>query len=130
MATTIHVALAERSYDIEIDRGNLDQCAEFIGKRRKCSHAVVIADANVISPHAERAIGSLNAAGIRSDLLTVPPGEGSKCVAQAKRLWTELAKRKTDRQTIVVAIGGGVVGDLAGFVAAAFARGLSFVQIP
>src|SRR5262249_29740835 len=85
---------------------------------------------NVVATYAERVNDLLKAAGIRSELLIVPPGEASKCVAQAERLWIELARASTDRQTVVVAIGGGVVGDLAGFVAATYARGLPFVQIP
>ena len=73
---------------------------------------------------------SLAAGGIRRDLLSVPAGEASKCVAQAERLWNELSRLKADRKTVIVAVGGGVVGDLAGFVAATYARGLAFVQIP
>ena len=63
-------------------------------------------------------------------MLTVPAGEGSKSVAQAQQLWNELARLKCDRKTLIVAVGGGVVGDLAGFIAATYARGLSFVQVP
>lgn len=130
MATTIPVALAERSYEIEIDRGNLSGLAGFIRQRRGCSHAIVITDSNVGPLHGPCVMNSLAAAGIRADLLTVPAGETSKCVAQAEQLWHELAKRNTDRKTIVVAIGGGVVGDLGGFIAATYTRGLAFIQIP
>jgi 3-dehydroquinate synthase len=130
MATSIRVALADRSYDIHIDRGNLARLSDFIQQRRKCSHTVVITDANVAALHAKTAAQSLTAAGIRADLLTVPAGEASKSVAQAQQLWNELARLKTDRKSIIVAVGGGVVGDLAGFVAATYARGLGFVQVP
>ena len=85
MATSIRVALAERSYDIEISRGNLAQVASFISQR-KCTHAVVITDDNVRPLHAKTAAESLTVQGIRTDLLSVPAGEGSKSVAQAERL--------------------------------------------
>jgi 3-dehydroquinate synthase len=130
MATTIRVALAERSYDIEIGRGNLAPVAAFIGQRRKCTHVAVVTDSNVGPLHGQRVAASLTAAGIRVDLLTVPAGEESKCVAEAERLWNELARRKADRKSVIVAVGGGVVGDLAGFVAATYGRGLALVQIP
>jgi 3-dehydroquinate synthase len=130
MATTIRVALGERSYDIEISRGNLAQIASFLFQRRTCTHAVVVSDSNVSPTHGQVVASSLAAAGIRTDLLTIPAGESSKCVAEAGRLWNELAQRKADRKTVIVAVGGGVVGDLVGFVAATFGRGLSLVQVP
>jgi 3-dehydroquinate synthase len=130
MATTIPVALAERSYEIEISRGGLRNVATFIQQRRPCTHAVVITDSNVAPLFAQPIAQSLSASGIRADLLTVPAGETSKSVVQAEQLWNELVQRNADRKTIVVAVGGGVIGDLAGFVAATFARGLSFIQIP
>jgi 3-dehydroquinate synthase len=130
MASSFRVALGDRSYDIDIGRGNLSSLAEFIHARRKCSHAVVITDDHVAPLHATVAVTELSAAGARTDLLTVPAGEGSKSVAQAQQLWNDLARLKCDRKTIIVAVGGGVVGDLAGFIAATYARGLSFVQVP
>jgi len=130
MATTIRVALGERSYDIEIGRGNLPQIAGFITQRLKCTHAVVVTDSNVRSPHAESVAQFLSAASIRVDVLSTPAGEGSKCVTEADQLWQELVRLKADRKTVIVAVGGGVVGDLAGFVAATYARGLAFVQVP
>jgi 3-dehydroquinate synthase len=91
---------------------------------------VLITDSGVRQPHGEIVGRSLTASGIRSDLVEVPAGEASKSVAQAERLWKELIELKSDRKTAIVAVGGGVIGDLAGFVAATFARGLAFVQIP
>jgi len=130
MATTIPVALGDRSYEIEIDRGNLSRLPAFIRQRRPCTQAIVITDSHVGPLHALKVVQSLQDAGIRADILTVPAGETSKCVAQAEQLWNELARRGTDRKTVVIAIGGGVVGDLGGFIAASYARGLAFVQIP
>jgi 3-dehydroquinate synthase len=130
MATTIRVALGERSYDIQIGRGTLAAAGPFVGDRLPANHAVVIADSGVRTPHAAAVMQSLAASGIRSELVEVAAGEVSKSVAQAERLWNKLVELKADRKSVVVAVGGGVVGDLAGFVAATFARGLSFVQIP
>jgi 3-dehydroquinate synthase len=130
MATTIRVALGERSYDIEIGRGNLARSAEFIAQRQKCTHAAIITDDNVRSPYAESVAKSLNSTGIRAELLVVAAGEASKSIAQAEGLWNELVRLQADRKTMVVAVGGGVVGDLAGLVAATYARGLAYVQIP
>jgi 3-dehydroquinate synthase len=130
VATTIRVALGERSYDIAIDRGNLAALPAFIAQRRNCSHAVLITDERVQPLFAGALVTALEAASVRVHVLSVPAGEASKSVTQAERLWNELATAKTDRKSIVIALGGGVVGDLAGFVAATYARGLSFIQIP
>ena len=130
MATTIRVALGERSYEIEIGRGILPTAAGFVTRRMKISRAIVIADANVRQPYAEPVSAALAQGGIPADLLEVPAGEASKCVAQAERLWNELTRRKADRKSAIVAVGGGVIGDLAGFVAATYARGLAFIQVP
>lgn len=95
----------------------------------KCSHAVIIADESV-REYADQVMVACGALGARASILAVPSGEASKSVQQADRLWQELLGAGADRKTVIVAVGGGVVGDLAGFVAATFARGLSFCQIP
>jgi len=90
----------------------------------------MIVDEAVVEPHATAVVDGMEQAGLASDLLTVPAGEASKSLAEAGRLWEALAQRGVDRQTVIVAVGGGVVGDLAGFVAAGFARGIPCWQIP
>jgi 3-dehydroquinate synthase len=139
MPTTIRVALAgpvsagsaaaERSYDILVGRGLVPDAAQLVQGRLSAAHAVVITDTGA-APHAQRVAAALAAGNVRSDLLAVPAGEASKSVAQAEQLWNELLRRKADRKTLIVAVGGGVVGDLAGFVAATFARGLALLQVP
>jgi 3-dehydroquinate synthase len=126
----VRVQLSERSYDIEIAAGALARAGAFIAARTKLSHAVVITDRNVEQPYGEIVATSLQAEGARVSRLTVAPGEPSKSIASADRLWNEMLAAGADRKNVVVAVGGGVVGDLAGFVAATFARGLAFVQIP
>ena len=130
MATKISVALGERSYDIEVGRGNLAHAAEFVRTHGRCTQAIVITDSNVRTLYATRVGQSLAEAGIRADVLTVAAGEESKSVDTAAHLWNECASLGADRKTIIIAVGGGVIGDLAGFVAATYARGLSFLQIP
>ncbi|MBI1904132.1 MAG: 3-dehydroquinate synthase [Planctomycetia bacterium] len=123
------VPLAERAYDIQIGTGNLDHIAEFLQARLAISHAVVVTDHNVEGTHGRRAAEALGRA-CRADLVAVEAGEASKSVATANWLWQRLLALGADRKTVVVAVGGGVVGDLAGFVAATFARGLAYVQVP
>lgn len=126
----VHVALGERSYDIEIGSGRLARLGPLVASLGKVSHAVVITDANVQEPYALPVAESLSAAEIDVDIISVEPGEESKSVEVAAGLWNGMLELGADRQAVVVAIGGGVVGDLAGFVAATFLRGLRFVQVP
>jgi 3-dehydroquinate synthase len=126
----VRVNLSERSYDIEIGAGVLGRIGEFVAARTKVSHAAVITDRNVETPYAAAVEKSLQASGARVNRLVVEPGEATKSVASADQLWNELLAAGADRKTVIVAVGGGVVGDLAGFVAAAFARGLPFIQVP
>jgi 3-dehydroquinate synthase len=127
---TVRVNLNSRSYDIAVGSGNLPQLGKFVLERAEVTHAVVMVDENVAKTHAVTAAESLHDSGIRIDLMRIPAGEGSKSVTLADTLWNALATAKADRKTLVVAVGGGVIGDLAGFVAATYARGLRFVQVP
>ena len=126
----VRVQLAERSYDIRIGTGVLGELGSLVSAAGQVWHAVVITDENVESPHATTAATSLSAAGAAVDLLVVPAGEPSKSSDVAADLWQRMLDVETDRRSVVVAVGGGVVGDLAGFVAATFTRGLSFYQVP
>ena len=126
----VHVNLADRSYDIEIGTGNLAQLASRVDEWTSISHAVIITDTNVEATHARTAAESLSNFGIEVDLLVVDAGEPSKSIDTADALWNQMLELGTDRKSVVVAVGGGVIGDLAGFVAASFARGLAFVQVP
>jgi 3-dehydroquinate synthase len=129
-AQTVRVNLAERSYDIEVSAGNLCDAGRFLTERGTVTHAVLITDENVEMPHAVAVARSLAQAAVQVDLVVVESGEQSKSVATATALWEKLLSLGADRKTVVVAIGGGVVGDLAGFIAATFARGIRFLQVP
>lgn len=130
MIHSVRVQLGERSYDIDIGSGLCDTVGPFVAARRKLTHAVLITDHNVLVPHAQRVADSLRKAGARVDLLPVAAGEETKSMAVLNDLWQKLLELGTDRKSVVVAVGGGVIGDLAGFVAASYARGLAFFQIP
>jgi 3-dehydroquinate synthase len=128
--SSVHVKLHERSYTIEIGTDVLGELGRLATEWCRPSHAVIITDENVEKPHALSAAASLSQAGAQVDLLVIEPGEQTKNVASAAGLWDKLLELGADRKTVVVAVGGGVVGDLAGFVAATFARGLAYVQVP
>jgi 3-dehydroquinate synthase len=127
---TIRVNLGPRSYDIAIGSNEGPQIAAFVKSRCARSRlAYVVADTNTAG-HAEEVAERLGDAGLESVIGDVPAGEQSKCLAEAERLYNELADLNADRQTLIVAVGGGVVGDLAGFVAATWNRGLPLLMVP
>src|SRR3972149_3655749 len=127
---TVRVKLGLRSYDIVIGTGILSGLGKFVLERGKATQAVLITDDNVQKPHATVAAESLAHDGISVDMISIDPGEPSKSVEQAAGLWHGFLELGADRKCIVVAVGGGVIGDVAGFVAATFARGLRFFQVP
>ena len=127
---TVHVDLGERSYDIVIGPDLVMQAGGLIAGWIRCRRAVVMTDENVDELYAEAVGASLVEAGAEVDLMVVAAGENSKSLECVGQLWQELLEIGADRKTVVVAVGGGVVGDLAGFAAAGFARGLPFVQVP
>lgn len=128
---TVHVDLAERSYDVIVEAGSLRRAGELISAAGLAGrHAAVISDETVAGLHGETLIRSLEAAGFHPTLHTVPAGEASKSMGHVETLCRGMIRAGHDRKSMVVALGGGVVGDLAGFVAAVFHRGLPFVQVP
>jgi len=126
----IQVELAERTYPIYIGQQLTAAVPGWMqAGLPQCQHAVLIYDKHLeeLASSLQRA---LSAARFRCSLLSVPSGEASKSVEMAAGLWQSLVNENTDRGSCVVAVGGGVVGDLAGFVAATFARGLPLIQVP
>ncbi len=126
----VSVNLGERSYRIRVGVGILHELGTTLREFGDVTSAIVVTDANVVQPQGENARSSLVAAGLRTDIIVVPPGESTKSVTTATFLWQEFLKLRADRKTFAVAVGGGMVGDLAGFVAATYARGLPFFQVP
>lgn len=126
----LRVELAERSYSIVIGQGLCGAFADHFGSvLGESRHAIIIADQQV-SHIAQQIREQLEATGRRVSWIAIPSGELSKCVECLQMIWQEMLTARTDRGSVVVAVGGGVIGDLAGFAAATFARGIPLVQVP
>jgi 3-dehydroquinate synthase len=128
--TTVRVALDARSYDIVIGRGLLASLGERIAALRPSARTVVVSDENVAKHHLTAAEAALSKAGIATSRVLVPPGEASKSYRVFEQVCEAVIASRIERNDLVIAFGGGVVGDLAGFVAAVLRRGLDFVQVP
>ncbi|MBX9910506.1 MAG: 3-dehydroquinate synthase [Beijerinckiaceae bacterium] len=126
----VSVALEGRAYDIHIGRHLLCEAAGLIGDLAPGAKVALVTDGTVAALHAPALEASLHQAGIASTRMVIPPGEASKSFGQLAALCDELLAAKIERNDIVVALGGGVVGDLTGFAAAILRRGVRFVQIP
>lgn len=126
----VHVNLGDRSYDIHVAAGLLDGAADCLRTWIENRHVVVISDENVAALYLERFEDEVGEMSRQFDSIVVPAGESSKSVAQADQLWQKMVSIPADRSTVIVALGGGVVGDLAGFIAATFGRGIDFLQVP
>ncbi|MEA5021209.1 MAG: 3-dehydroquinate synthase [Gordonibacter sp.] len=134
MATKVVVNIpGEEAYDVRIGAGVLDglgarmRSVEALGQIER---ALVVTDSNVAPLYRDQTKASLSAAGFRVRDIVVPAGEETKSLAVAGELWEAMAQLSLGRDCVVVALGGGVVGDLAGFVASTYMRGVSLVQVP
>jgi len=127
---TVPVNLGKRSYQIHIGEAVLSETGALVAKVTAPTKALIVTDENVGELYGEAVRGSLEQAGVPCVTATVPPGETSKSLAMASRLYDDFAGAGADRKSVVVALGGGVVGDLAGFAAATYMRGIPYVQIP
>jgi 3-dehydroquinate synthase len=126
----IEVALADRSYEIVIGRGQLHSLGQRIAALRPGAKAAIVSDETVIRHYLGAAQSALATAGVQSTCVSVPPGEKSKSFATLERVCEALLKERIERGDLVVALGGGVIGDLAGFAAAIVRRGLDYIQVP
>ncbi|MBM4074782.1 MAG: iron-containing alcohol dehydrogenase, partial [Planctomycetes bacterium] len=156
--TIVHVNLGPRSYQILIGSGQLTESSSILskwwierdgmssmtcrlpppsgsvwlseGKHPLTGQALIVTDSNVASPHAAAVQQSLTSKGWKCECEVLPAGEKSKSIDVVSRVYDRLIQMKADRRTLIVAVGGGVVGDAAGFIAATYTRGLPFVQVP
>ncbi len=126
---TLRVNLGPRSYEIAIASDCLAQIGEFAAERTRGRAVLLVTDVNA-KPHAEQVAVSLSEAGFRVATVVRPSGEAQKSLAALSDLLDALVDLPADRRSLVVAVGGGVIGDLAGFAAAAYARGIPFLQVP
>lgn len=128
MSETIPVALGARAYDVVVGEGLLAQAGARIAPLAR--RLAVVTDANVAALHLDALMASLAGAGLRADAIVVAPGEAQKSFAGLEALANDLIAMGLERKDVIVAFGGGVIGDLAGFAAGIVKRGLDFVQIP
>lgn len=126
----IEVGLGERAYPVLIGEGLLDRAGELIAPMLKRSRVAVITDETVAQLHGVRLIRSLEGAGVKAPMIVLQPGEQAKSFEELADLSDRLLALGLDRGDMVVAFGGGVIGDLAGFAAAIYKRGIDFIQIP
>lgn len=126
----VPVSLGQRSYVIKVGGGLLSRLGAECAQLKLGLRCAVITDSNVGKKFAAAALKSLSAAGFEPVLITVPAGEKSKRLAIVEKCHDQLGAHRLERKSFIVALGGGVVGDLAGFVAATYLRGIDFVQVP
>ncbi len=126
----VDVRVGDRCYKVTIGHGILESVGEKLRKLNPGTFCAVITDSNVGPLYAARVLKSLADAGFTPTLVTVPAGEKSKALGQVEKVCDEMIAAGLDRKAFVIALGGGVVGDLAGFVAAIYYRGIPYVQIP
>ena len=126
----IPVALGARSYDVLVGPDLLAQVGTLVTSRLKARRVAIVTDANVASRHLATVRDSLAASGLKSTGIVLPAGESTKCFAELARLSEALLEAGIERNDLVIALGGGVIGDIAGFAAAILRRGVRYVQIP
>jgi 3-dehydroquinate synthase len=124
------VGLGERAYPILIEKGLLTRLGHDLRQRAVANRYGVVADSKVAGLFGEEVLDTLRAVSIQADLLTFPEGEASKNLATIGQLASRLAQLGYDRRDGLIALGGGVTGDITGFLAASYMRGIPFVQIP
>lgn len=126
---TVQVALTDRSYPVIIENGLLGQTASLLADLKLSHlHPAIISDETVASHHADTLLASFGEN--KPSLHTIPAGEASKSLTHVENICREMIRAGHDRRSLIIALGGGVVGDLAGFIASIFYRGIPFVQIP
>lgn len=128
--TTIEIRSNQNRYDAVVGSQLLNRIGELVAGKLRGPRCAVISDTNVVRHFADRVMKGLEAGDFQPILITVPPGEKSKSLEQAGEICERMIAAGLDRQSFVVGLGGGMIGDLSGFVAAIFQRGIPHVQIP
>ena len=127
---TINVALGDRSYPVLVQAGLIDQVGAHVRDKLGSCALAIVTDDNVAPLYLHRVQASLDAVGLRHTSIVLPHGEPTKCLAQLSRLYDFLCESRITRADAIIALGGGVIGDLAGLAAATFLRGVGFIQVP
>ena len=128
--TPLLIQVGKSSYEAWIGSGLLEKAGQIIAEKLKGSGCALVSDEAVAGRFAETVLHSLTSAGFDPTLVVVPPGERSKTLQQVETICEQISKAGLDRSSFLVTLGGGVVGDLGGFVAAIYHRGIPFVQMP
>lgn len=126
----VEVGLGDRAYDILIGSGLLARAGEEIARRLPGTRAAIVTDENVAAAHLDTLKAGLEKGGIQSAVITLPAGEKTKSFAHLEEVVDGVLAAKLERRDVVIALGGGVIGDLAGFASGVVRRGMNFVQIP
>ncbi len=127
---TIEVGLGDRAYPIMVKEGLLANIGRDLQQRAIGKRYIIISDDRVAGLYGQQLADSLKEAGLACDMLTFPHGEANKNLTTIAELNSSLAQLGVDRKDCLVALGGGVSGDITGFVAAIYMRGIPFVQVP
>ncbi len=127
---TINVDTGVNSYKILVGRGLMAEFTSLFATYNQKQKWIIITQSNLVEPYGSLLFDSIKAAGFKATMLTIPNSERAKTLAQIGELYTKLIELHSDRSTILIALGGGVVGDVTGFVAATFMRGIQYIQIP
>lgn len=126
---TIPLDLGQDSYDITVEFNLRDRLAEHLGPWNQGQQWVVISQQAILDQY-QVVLDGLTAAGFKLGVIVVPGDESAKNIAHAEQVWSEMVEMGCDRSSVLLALGGGVVGDLGGFVAATYMRGIPFIQVP
>jgi 3-dehydroquinate synthase len=126
----VEVALGARSYDIVIGRGQLASLGARIAKLRPGAKVAIVSDKNVATRHLDATVAAVTGNGLQVSTVVLPPGESTKSFKHLASLCDELIAQRIERNDLIIALGGGVIGDLTGFAAAIVRRGLDYVQVP
>ncbi|MEI9420206.1 3-dehydroquinate synthase [Mesorhizobium sp. Cs1299R1N1] len=127
---TVEVGLGDRAYDILIGSGLLSRAGAEISRRLPGTRAAVVTDENVAAAHLDALKAGLEKGGIQPAVITMPPGEKTKSFAHLEAVVDGVLAARLERGDVVIALGGGVIGDLTGFAAGIVRRGMNFVQVP
>ncbi|TBR60499.1 3-dehydroquinate synthase [Westiellopsis prolifica IICB1] len=130
MASVIKVNLPQQSYEIAIAPGSLDQLGEYMANLQLGKKVLLVSNPTVFQFYGERAIASLQAANFEVASHILPDGENYKTLASVEKLYNTALENRLERSATMVALGGGVIGDMTGFAAATWLRGINFIQVP
>jgi len=128
--TRLRVDLDERSYDIHIDSDCMSELGELIKKTGSYDKVIVVTDPLVNDLFGNQARASIRSAGLKAETIEVPRGERYKTLSQASKIYDRLVELEAHRDSFIIALGGGVIGDLAGYAAATYMRGVDYAQVP